>query len=233
MFKRIFIFVVLAYTPLLMLFLVGCEEEESYYSPHITGVDTLLHRSSREQVAYQVPATKTYYTPKSYKKSESDTSVPYGWKPSSRVEKDWDAIIIHHSGTSEGCATAFDNYHRNEKGWSEIGYNFVIGNGTGSGNGRVETTSRWQKQKTGAHCKTGYSNWANKDGIGICLVGNFDESRPSRSQMESLSKLVRFLSERYDIPAGRIYGHNTTPGHITETSCPGENFPMNKLKATL
>lgn len=224
MFKKILIFVVLAYTPAVMIFLIGCAEEESY-TPRITGVDSLLHKSSQNKVVYKSPAPKT--------SCKSDSSVPYAWKPTSRLEKDWKAIIIHHSATDQGCATSFNNYHRNNKGWNEIGYNFVIGNGKGSGNGRVETTDRWRKQKTGAHCKTDYSNWANKDGIGICLVGNFDESRPSGNQMESLSKLVRFLSKRYAIPAGRIYGHNTTPGHSTPTNCPGKNFPMSRLKATL
>jgi len=51
--------------------------------------------------------------------------------------------------------------------------------------------------------------------------------------MESLVKLVRFLSERYDIPQSRIYGHNTTPGHSTKTECPGRNFPMWYVKSKI
>jgi hypothetical protein len=51
--------------------------------------------------------------------------------------------------------------------------------------------------------------------------------------MTSLMKLVRFLSERYDIPVSRIYGHNTTPGHSTNTSCPGRYFPMSYVKENL
>jgi hypothetical protein len=46
-------------------------------------------------------------------------------------------------------------------------------------------------------------------------------------------KLARFLSERYDIPVSRIYGHNTTPGHSTNTSCPGKYFPMSYVKKNL
>lgn len=224
MFKKILIFIVLAYMPVVMVLLVGCAEEESY-TPRITGVDPLLYNNNQNEVVYKSPVQKT--------SCKADSSIPYAWTPSGSLEKDWKAIIIHHSATDKGCVASFDNYHRNNNGWNEIGYNFVIGNGKGSGNGAVEVTDRWRKQKTGAHCKTDYSNWANKDGIGICLVGNFDESYPSRSQMESLSKLVRFLSKRYNIPAGRIYGHNTTPGHSTQTDCPGKNFPMSRLKATL
>ncbi|OHB56897.1 MAG: hypothetical protein A2173_00415 [Planctomycetes bacterium RBG_13_44_8b] len=232
MFKRILIFIVSAYVPVMTVLFMGCAEEESY-TPQITGVDTLLYNGSQDKVVYKSPAPKTSYKTESYKTYESDLSVPYAWKPSGRLEKNWKAIVIHHSATDEGCLASIDNYHRTNNGWNEIGYNFVIGNGKGSSNGTVEVTDRWRKQKVGAHCKTDYSNWANKDGIGICLVGNFDKSYPSRDQMESLSKLVRFLSKRYNIPAGRIYGHSTTPGHSTQTDCPGGNFPMSRLKATL
>jgi N-acetylmuramoyl-L-alanine amidase len=232
MFKRILIFIISAYTPVMMIFLIGCAEEESY-TPQITGVDTMLHKSGQNEVVYKSPAPKTYYKAESYKTYKTDSSVPYAWTPSGRLEKDWKAIIIHHSATDKGCLASIDDYHRKNNGWDGIGYDFVIGNGKGAGNGSIESTFRWKGQKTGAHCKTDYSNWANIDGIGICLVGNFDESRPSGNQMESLSKLVRFLSKRYNIPAGRIYGHNTTPGHSTKTDCPGKNFSMSRLKATL
>ena len=91
------------------------------------------------------------------------------------------------------------------------GYDFVIGNGTLSGDGEVEPTFRWQRQIVGAHCKTA-DNWANTYGIGIVLVGNFDNSLPSGEQMASLVKLVSYLQKRYDVPTSDIYGHGETPG---------------------
>jgi hypothetical protein len=51
--------------------------------------------------------------------------------------------------------------------------------------------------------------------------------------MSSLMKLVRFLAQRYDIPASKIYGHKTTPGHSTTTNCPGRYFPMSYVKTRL
>jgi len=233
-FKKILIFVIAAYLPTAAVLFVGCAEEESY-TPQITGIEPGLHRSS-SYPAYSSATGKTPSSPykaKNYKSYKPASSAPYGWTPSSRLERDWRAIVIHHSATNCGCVASFDDYHRRNNGWDGVGYNFVIGNGSGSGNGQVETTFRWTGQKTGAHCKTDESNWANKSAVGICLVGNFDNSRPSRNQMASLMKLVRFLSERYDIPASRIYGHNTTPGHSTNTSCPGRNFPMSYVKTHL
>jgi len=157
--------------------------------------------------------------------------IPREWLPS-RPERTWSAIIIHHSATSEGNATIFDKWHREENGWNGIGYDFVIGNGTNSGDGEVEPTYRWQGQLTGAHCGGTAGNWANEEAIGICLVGNFNRTTPTSRQMESLVRLIRFLQERYDIPKSRIYGHGTTPGaHVTD--CPGSRFPMSWLKSNL
>jgi N-acetyl-anhydromuramyl-L-alanine amidase AmpD len=106
------------------------------------------------------------------------------------------------------------------KGWDELGYHFVVGNGTGSADGEVEVGGRWSKQKHGAHCKVMGHPEYNDVGIGICLVGNFNVTRPSRMQMASLARLVRYLMDRYNIPRDRIYGH----GQLKPTDCPGRNF---------
>jgi N-acetylmuramoyl-L-alanine amidase len=140
-------------------------------------------------------------------------------------------IIIHHSATNNGNAAIFDKQHREENHWEGVGYDFVIGNGTDSGDGQVEVTFRWRGQLTGAHCKTP-NNWGNEKGIGICLVGNFDYTSPTVRQMQSLVKLVRFLQNQYRIPKSRIYGHGTTPG-ARVTDCPGRRFPMARLKSML
>ena len=159
------------------------------------------------------------------------SGIPKNWWPSPYLEKGWSSIVIHHSATDNGNAAIFDKMHREDRHWEGIGYDFVIGNGTNSGNGRVEVTYRWREQKTGAHCKTP-GNWANRDAVGICLVGDFNNTRPTAEQMRSLVKLVRFLQKRYGIAQSRIYGHGSTPGaHATD--CPGKNFPMAKLKSVL
>ena len=158
------------------------------------------------------------------------SGIPASWYPPSSVEKDWSAIIVHHSATEMGNMAIFDKEHKS-LGWDGVGYDFVIGNGTDSGDGQVEVTFRWRQQVTGAHCKTP-DNWANEDGVGICLVGNFNNTLPTQKQMQSLVKLTDFIQKRYGIPQSRIYGHGDTPGaHITD--CPGNRFPMAKFKSML
>jgi hypothetical protein len=181
------------------------------------------------------PSRTTQLPPKPAKPTaplpSSPGNAPSGWLPS-RSERAWSAIIIHHSATDEGNAAIFDKWHREENGWNGVGYDFVIGNGTNSGDGQVEPTYRWRGQLTGAHCGGTPGNWANEEGIGICLVGDFDRHVPTSRQMESLAKLVKFLQQRYHIPKSRVFGHGSTPGgHVTD--CPGRRFPMNWLKANI
>ncbi len=160
------------------------------------------------------------------------SNVPKGWLPPSQIEKKWTAIVIHHSATETGNAAIFDRMHREENHWDGVGYDFVIGNGTDSGDGQIEVTFRWLEQVAGAHCGGPPDNWANIDAVGICLVGNFNHTGATAKQMASLSKLVRFLQKRYTISTSRVYGHNSTPG-ARFTDCPGRKSPVADLKEML
>ncbi|MHC4355752.1 MAG: peptidoglycan recognition protein family protein [Planctomycetota bacterium] len=159
-------------------------------------------------------------------------NVPPDWLPPSRIEKQWTAIVIHHSATETGNVAIFDRMHREENHWDGVGYDFVIGNGTDSGDGQVEVTFRWRQQVPGAHCGGTPDNWANADAVGICLVGNFNNTEPTANQMQSLSKLVGFLLKRYEIRTERIYGHSSTPG-AQVTDCPGTYSPVPRLRKML
>lgn len=150
--------------------------------------------------------------------------LPPGGKVSSR----WSTVVIHHSATARGSARSFDRDHK-ARGWDELGYHFVIGNGTGSGDGQIEVGGRWSKQKHGAHCKTP-NNYFNEHGIGICLVGDFTRSRPTPRQMASLQRLTGFLCERCSIPPDRVVTHG---GVTHKTKCPGNNFPIAAVRRSL
>jgi N-acetyl-anhydromuramyl-L-alanine amidase AmpD len=176
-------------------------------------------------VAAAPQPTPVSYIPSSYQLPAPPAAVPAEWYPPGR-ENAWKVIVVHHSATETGGARAFDVAHR-AKGWDELGYHFVIGNGTDTPDGYIEVGSRWRKQKHGAHCKTP-DNYYNDFGIGICLVGNFDNSAPTPRQMESLRKLITYLSGRYQITPERVLGHGEVKG--TSTNCPGRYFPMVSLR---
>ena len=202
-----------------LLVLAGCASEEP--------MPEIVYRPGPEPK----PAPPTAIQPEQAPK-DTYPGVPGNWLPPSRLEKRWTAIIVHHSATENGNAAIFDKMHREENHWEGVGYDFVIGNGSNSDDGQVEVTFRWRRQIAGAHCGGTAGNWANEDGVGICLVGNFNNTSPTARQMQSLSKLIRFLQKRYRIPKSRIYGHRTTPG-ARVTECPGKMFPLARLKSML
>ena len=156
-------------------------------------------------------------------------STRHPWLPPAYEEKlnQWEGIIIHHTVTDHGPASFIDRLHK-DKGYDELGYHFVINNGRGQKDGKVEPTPRWYKQKHGAHCRVNKNdnNYWNQHTIGIGLIGNFEKTWPTNAQYDSLARLVRFLQKRYNISTGEVKGHK----HIKPTKCPGKNFSFTELK---
>lgn len=192
---------------------------------------SMLHPYSRYvfQRTHDAPTPRPTYTKPSPRRRVPVSNYDRAWLPSrGRISERWTTIVIHHSATDRGGATEFDKFHK-KKGWDELGYHFVIGNGTDTPDGYVEVGARWHKQKHGAHCKTP-GNYYNEHGIGVCIVGDFTRTSPSRKQLASLNRLTRFLSDRCGISPRRV----TTHGAITgKTKCPGRRFNLAKLRRVL
>lgn len=134
-------------------------------------------------------------------------------------------IIIHHSATKNGNVEIFRKAHK-AKGWRNVGYHYVIGNGTNSGDGQIEKGRA--ETETGAHCSAG---GMNTKGIGICLVGDFETQRPTAKQMQSLEGLVRDIMSRWKIPAENVLGHREVGG--AATLCPGKNFDTKAFRGKI
>ncbi|MCA9059251.1 MAG: N-acetylmuramoyl-L-alanine amidase, partial [Planctomycetaceae bacterium] len=127
--------------------------------------------------------------------SLSVNSPGIGWQ-ASVPESDWQYIVLHHSATGSGSVHSIHEEHRRRTDsagnpWLGIGYHFVIGNGSGMEDGEVSATFRWQDQIHGAH--SGHPVY-NARGIGICLIGNFEQQPPTQKQLNSLKLLVKVLA---------------------------------------
>lgn len=147
-----------------------------------------------------------------------------------QADRRWKYIVLHHSASESGSYATLDKKHREDLGWTGCGYHFVIGNGSESPDGRVEVARRWSDQKQGAHCRDGKYADINEYGIGICLIGDFDKSAPSDKQIASARELVRYLRERYAIPADRVGVHSAMAAGRAE--CPGKLFPRKEIIGT-
>lgn len=135
-------------------------------------------------------------------------------------------LVVHHtasansSNTRSGYETmqALYAYHANNRGWGDIGYNYVI-----DANGQIYEGRAGGKGVVGGHT---YCN--NVGTLGIALMGNFDIEAPTQAQSQSLQWLIDYLAKEYSIDLNRnvtYHGMIRNPilGHkdLVSTACPG------------
>ena len=145
--------------------------------------------------------------------------------------REWKYIVLHHTATEAGSVESIDAAHKQRKDedgnpWRGIGYHFLIGNGHGMKDGEVAATFRWLDQSDGAHA--GNSQY-NSLGIGICLVGNFEDAPPTPAQLKALRELMSSLRADCRIDNEGIVRHTD----IKQTACPGKQFPWDTLLSSL
>lgn len=143
----------------------------------------------------------------------------------------WQKIVIHHSASPTTVkrgkltlpvnAAMIREWHLT-RGWSDIGYHFVI-----LPDGRCEEGR--PLYRPGAHCVAGHRNFI---GIGICLVGNFsqDDVVPE-AQLNGLLDKVVSLIHAYHLQFEDVEFHGEVPGAATE--CPGRYFPKDIFRKEL
>ena len=141
----------------------------------------------------------------------------------------WNSIVIHHSGTPGGDAESLTREHV-ALGLKGLGYHFVIGNGSGLGDGVVHVGYRWIDQLPGAHVSGPRQVEYNERSIAICLVGNGDKRPFTDRQKSQLVSLIQRLQAELNIPARNVYLHRDLS---RVTSSPGRFFPAAWLQDQL
>ncbi|MCV6604736.1 MAG: peptidoglycan recognition protein family protein [Porticoccaceae bacterium] len=140
--------------------------------------------------------------------------------------KRWHYIVIHHSGGDYGTIEFLQQVHRERQAKDPVDaipYHYVIGNGNGLKMGEVASDWRQKYDLWGMHV-SGNNPDHNFRGIGICLIGNFENNPVPQEQFEALIRLTRQLMKKHSIPVSRVSGHGHTEGE--HTKCPGKHFPM-------
>ena len=125
-------------------------------------------------------------------------------------------IIIHCAATPEGRDIKMEtikSWHVKGRGWSDIGYHYIIELDGSIRNGRP-------LERSGAHTK-GH----NATSIGVCYVGGVDkDKRPkdtrTEAQRDAMDKLIDSL--RGEHPDATIHGHN----EFANKACP--SFDVSK-----
>jgi LysM repeat protein len=144
-----------------------------------------------------------------------------------KVQRDkWQRIVVHHSAIKYGNVEKYDAAHRRRGMQNGLAYHFLIGNGIDSGDGEIEIGPRWQKQQLGGHVK---NHLINQTAIGICLIGNFEKTHPSKKQLAAFTQLMDWLQ---GVALGKkvhFAGHRELKGE--QTVCPGKYFPLALMHA--
>lgn len=110
----------------------------------------------------------------------------------------WKAIFVHHSRTAGGSAATLT-----VGPGADCGDHFVVGNGDGAVDGEVQFTRRWNLQQP-ADPAPGRAN-IDASCVSICVVGDFDKTAPTPTQLRRLEHLVQTLQERYRVPASQVW----------------------------
>lgn len=127
--------------------------------------------------------------------------------------RDINKIILHCSATREGqdiSTETIRGWHVNERGWSDIGYHFVV-----LLDGTVDKARPVERQ--GAHVRG-----KNKGSIGVCYIGGCDADMNPKDtrtdlQKESLTELISYLMDSYE--DATLHGHN----EFSSKACPSFN----------
>lgn len=158
--------------------------------------------------------------------TRSNVSIEAVFQTRAPVEDgQWLAIVIDHTGSPFGTPASIDAEHK-AMGLKGLGYDFVIGNGQGMGDGEIHVGERWLEQVPGAHTAGPDGDWYNRHAIGIAMVGDGTRRGFSQLQMTRLLDLVSALAREYHIPPERIVLHSD----VAPVAGPGRYFPAASLR---
>jgi N-acetylmuramoyl-L-alanine amidase len=135
-------------------------------------------------------------------------------------------IVLHHSATTDGLALSYPAIRQThlDKGWRNIGYQFVIETFDRSKDIAPEQylaiVGRGLTEQSAGEWRCGF----NKHGIHICFVGNFDAETPHLDLWRFSAPLILSIQEAFCIAFENIIGHRDIPG--VSKSCPGEKWDM-------
>lgn len=138
-------------------------------------------------------------------------------------------VMIHHSLTKDSGSVswgAIRNYHVGTNGWSDIGYHFGVELANVGRDGapvpEVFIGRHWNRN--GAHCRHG---GMNSKSLGVCVVGNFDETAPPEDVLAATGSFVAFLCNYFGIATEGIIGHRDFNPAKT---CPGTLFDLDAFR---
>ena len=119
-------------------------------------------------------------------------------------------VVFHHSVSyeSDDLTTLLDiqQTHREERGWADIGYHYIIGKSGAVYEGRD------------IHVRGAHVEEYNTGSVGVCLLGDFMTEYPNDAQIGASIALVLWLAQQLQL------SHLASHRDFAMTFCPGDTL---------
>lgn len=122
--------------------------------------------------------------------------------------------VVWHNAAASNCTIQDVHRWHLARRWLGCAYHYFIDKEGKIWRGRPE----WA---IGGH------TWKHGTWIGVCCEGNYDKEQMPDVQLQACLSMERYLTGKYG-RSFRTKGHRELPGNAT--SCPGKNFPLDKIK---
>ena len=140
----------------------------------------------------------------------------------------WSYIEIHQSRSAKGNAQLLAQAYR-QQGFEGLTYHFIINNGNGSPDGRIQVSQCWTEQTDHLGRSLNTQQLSSPAIIRICLIGDFADTSPAPIQLSQLKALLGSLQQRCQIsPANISLASSASAGYGQ-----WRKFPLDDLRQTL
>ncbi|MFA4930385.1 MAG: N-acetylmuramoyl-L-alanine amidase, partial [Patescibacteria group bacterium] len=139
-----------------------------------------------------------------------------------------DQIVLHHTATNdnspldpEATIRGIYYYHTVDRGWGDIGYNYIVDQ-----HGNI-----YEGRKGGLGSVAAHAEGFNSGSVGISVLGNYEEVAPVQDSQGAVANIISFVSYQTNLDLegtveinGKTYP--TVVGHrdVNATSCPGAKY---------
>jgi hypothetical protein len=113
----------------------------------------------------------------------------------------WDRIEVYYSGTKAGNIEQLASLG-GLASVEDINCHFVICNGLGGGDGRIQPTEKWQRQWSIIPGRTWYGSGKT---IRICVISDGKTTHPTDSQRQRTKVLVEELRRKFGIRRESVF----------------------------
>ena len=148
-----------------------------------------------------------------------------GWTPE---YENFTHIIIHHTATPNtdtdwvARVRSIWNYHTYDRGWGDVGYNYLI-----DPNGII-----YEGRAGGDDVIGGHASPHNIGTMGVAFLGTFTDEEPTDAALDSVESLIAWKCSQKGIEplgnstdyAGSYYANIAGHRDVKATECPGEDL---------